>query len=172
MARLTVTERQTDADGLRPTQRAFLTALADTGSLIDAARRIGIDRTSHYDWLRAEGMLRVLQDDVDPPESAPYARAFLLAKRMGGDRILERAEAHALSDATDMPATINRIFHIKRWHPAYRDSLNVRHSGAVLSARVDLNQLDPTERADLLRLTQRRLLLLEQGDVAVGDDDQ
>lgn len=35
-------------------QRAFLVAFAELGNITAAARSVGIDRRSHYDWLRSD----------------------------------------------------------------------------------------------------------------------
>lgn len=170
---LTIAEATTlNEDGHRPKQVAFLTVLADCGSIQEAADTVGIDRRSHYDWLVVEQRAGIDTTAEDQAPEGSYLAAFSRAKRMYADRIRERSERHAISEKEDMPAVVNRIFQIKRYFPEYRDQLNVKHSGSVLQARVDLNQLDPEERADLLRLTQRRLLMLESGENVAPDSSE
>lgn len=152
---LSVAEQTSD---IRPTQQAFLNALLECGSITEAAQRIGIDRSSHYDWLESE-RARGLDTSEESPTPTSYAHAFLRAKRIAADRIRERSEQQALSDEDSMPNTIARIFHIKRWFPEYRDQLNVKHSGTVWHANVDLNALSDTDRAQLLSLAAERATL-------------
>jgi hypothetical protein len=154
---LTVAElNSVDASGLRATQRAFLDALAETGSMTRACSIVGIERTTPYHWIQAEGFNRTEPEDA--PEGT-FTHALQRAKMIAAENVLGQVHAQALSDSAGMPAAIQRMFVVKRWMPEYRDQLNVKHSGAVLTGRIDLNQLDQDERRDLLGLVARRLTL-------------
>ena len=162
---LSVAEIQSGTAGLRATQLRFLEAVVDTGSLTDAAKACGITRQSAYDWMQAEGY------KVDTLSDAPvgtFSCALLQAKQMAAEHAL--GTLHRIQQGDGMPAAVSAMFTVKRWYPEYRDQLNVRHSGAVLNARINLNELDATERTELLSLVQRRLLLSQaEGDVALPD---
>lgn len=151
---LTAAEIESGRDGLRATQRRFLQAFCDSGSITQACNDAGISRQAPYDWLWAEGFHST---EVDDAPAGTFAYALLQAKRMVAEDVLGEVHRQALSSSQGMPAAIQRIFITKRWMPEYRDQLNVRHSGAVLQARVDVNHLNPDERVELLGLIQRRL---------------
>lgn len=60
-------------------QKAFLAAFANSASITAAAKAAGIDRTTHYAWLKTEG----------------YPEAFAEATLQAGDFVEDVAVAHA-----------------------------------------------------------------------------
>ena|SRR3990167_734493 len=151
---LTVAEIESGRDGLRATQRAFLDALAASGSMTVAAKRVGVPREVPYGWMYREGFST--GEEEEAPEGS-FTHACLLAKRQAADAVLGRTYEEALSDSAGMPAAVQRMFIVKRWMPEYRDQLSVKHSGAVLQARVDLDALDADARAFLLHRMAQQL---------------
>ena len=105
-------------------QRAFLAAFAETGNQVQAAKVAGVDRRSHYNWLKQ-------------PE---YADAWEQAKIMAGDsieaEIVRRATGYdeeAFYQGEPTGHTIKRysdillIFLMKGWNPnKYHDRHEVR----------------------------------------------
>ena len=151
-------------------QKQLLEAVEHYGSFTKAADAVGIARATVYNWIDADKQTGLLEEDA--PESS-FLGKLRRAKMLAAESMLGVSFDHAMNDG-GMPATIERFFHLKRWFPEYRDQLNIKHSGAVLHARVDLNQLDSSERIELLRLTQRRLELASAepvGDAGIIDAD-
>ena len=168
---LSAAEIDSGSGGLRTTQRAFLEALAKTGSMTAAAASIGISRDTPYGWLAAEGYSPSAVEDEESPPDGTFAHALRQAKSMAAEHAL--GKLHDIVDkAEGMPSAISAMFTVKRWYPQYRDQLNVKHSGAVLQARVDLNQLSPTERVELAGLLHRRLLAGGSGESDVAVDEE
>ncbi len=131
---------------LEHAQALFIETYPRYGTIAHAARACGISPDAARDWVR----------EHEGTESS-FARAWSYAKEHGCDEILhEMIEATRQNPGT-MPSQVSRMFLIKAQRPEYRDQLNVRHSGAVLSARVDLAHLEPAERAQLLGLVARKL---------------
>lgn len=63
---------------------AFLAAFAETGSIRRSAKLAGIDRTTHYNWMAAEG-----EDGFE------YREAFAAAKRRSIDALVDSARRRA-----------------------------------------------------------------------------
>ena len=148
---LTVSEIESvNDDGLRATQAAFLEAVIDTGSMTDAAEQLGISRRSPYNWVASE----------EYHGTSSFTDALALAKKAAGERAAGRVFQHSMT-TQGMPGVIASIAFAKRYDSGWNDQLNIRHSGAVLSAHIDLAELDQSERADLLGLMARRLQLTE-----------
>lgn len=62
-------------------KRAFLLAFAQTGSVTEAAAKVEIDRTTHYNWI------------TDPEYAADFAEAQERAARELEDEAVKRAKA-------------------------------------------------------------------------------
>lgn len=134
---------------------AFLEAVIDTGSITDAAEQVGISRQSPYDWLDAEYSRGV---DKNEPEAGSFAYRLLQAKRLAGEKAAGRIHWHS-NHSPGMPGVIASIAAAKRYDPLWNDKLEVRHSGTVWTAHVDLNALSDADRAQLLSLAAERATL-------------
>lgn len=87
-------------------KRLFLEAFSTTGKLLTSCRRVAIDHTSHYYWLR-----------TDPD----YVDAFEQAKQMAADYLEECAIERATRE--DAPSDTLLIFLLKGMLPhKYRDN--------------------------------------------------
>ena len=96
----------------RKKKAAFLEAYVRCGVLSEAARAAGVERTTHYWWLRHD------------PE---YAEAFAEAERQAGDLLVEEARRRAFKGSD-----LLLIFLIKGIFPErYRDNYRVEHAGQV-----------------------------------------
>lgn len=76
----------TRARGLSPRQALFLEAFSVTGTVSGAAKRSGVHRSMHYDWLQ------------DPT----YTEGFKDAERMAADALVTEARRRAL-EGTEKP---------------------------------------------------------------------
>jgi hypothetical protein len=117
---------------------AFLDALRDKYTVRHAAAAAHVGRRTVYDWREQDAAFAAAWDEaredaIEALESTMYDKA------LSGE-------------------TLAGFFMLKGMRPdVYRDNVSIKHSGAVLTARMDLNQLDAQEKAALLRLIQHRL---------------
>ena len=107
-----------------PKKRAFLAAFCMTGILSKAAQIAGVDRSSHYHWLK----------DRD------YREAFEFAKKAAGDN-LESLAFERAQDKSDPGSTTLLIFLLKGAKPEkYRERVSTDHS---LNVRQEVEVYDP-----------------------------
>lgn len=93
-------------------KRAFLLAFGQLGSIKAAAEQVGIDRGTHYDWMR------------EPAYAADFAEAQLRAARELEDEAVRRATATVGGSDTLL------IFLLKCRNPAvFGDKHRLEHSG-------------------------------------------
>ncbi len=126
-----------------PKKRAFLVAFSTTGMLTRAAQIAGVDRSSHYHWLK------------DPE----YRKAFEYAQEIAGDN-LESLAFERAQDKRDPGSTTLLIFLLKAVKPEkYRERVSTEISGSL---QRELKVQDPgrdvlsDERLkNLLELAQR-----------------
>ena len=148
---LSVTEIQT-ADHLR---EAFLEAVVDTGSITDACDAIGIARRTPYGWIERETAAGI---DPDSPQPGSFMHSLAQAKRLAGEKAAGRIHWHS-NHSPGMPGVIASIAAAKRYDPLWNDRMEVRHSGTVWHANVDLGTLSDGDRAQLLALAAERASL-------------
>jgi len=133
---------------------AFLAAYAECGTITQAAEIAGIDRVTHYRWLK------------DDPE---YAKAFEEAHEKSVERLEQEARRRAVEGWEEpvfhkgkVVGKVRKysdtllIFLLKGAAPEkYKDRVANEHSGKVeadVNVVHDLRKLDPKELAELERI--------------------
>jgi hypothetical protein len=123
----------------------FLEALRDKYTVRHAAALARVGRRTVYDWREQDAEFAAAWDEaredaIEALESTMYDKA------LAGE-------------------TLPGFFMLKGMRPdVYRDNVSIKHSGAVLTARMDLDQLDPREKAELFQLVYRRMKSLQSPD--------
>ena len=93
-------------------KKLFLNDLARNGNISNAAKRAGVVRRTHYDWL-----------DNDPDYKQQYDDA--LADFKDGIEF----EIHRRAMKAKVRSDTMLIFEAKKWIPEYRDNYKVEHTG-------------------------------------------
>ena len=68
-------------------KRGFLAAFAEAGTVLGASEAAGVDRQSHYNWLK---------DDID------YVEAFAIAKELSIDKLEKTARKRAIDGVEEI----------------------------------------------------------------------
>lgn len=157
-----------DAEPFTVEQRALLAALPHHYSVSAAAAAIGIGRRTVYDWLARHHC----PNGDTCREGNCFPHAFAQAKEEAVENLEARMFTKALTGDTAWDAT-RGIFLLKSLkREVYGEQLNVRHSGTILQAHVDITALSPEDRVSLLSLAARReQALLEAGPETVAPED-
>jgi len=104
---------------------------------------VGVHRDTPYGWLERERLRG---------QGTPFADALLRAKEQLADTYEEHLFERARSEK-GMPGVVSSIFMLKALRPdTYRETVQVKHSGTVWNASVDLTAMSPDERAQLIEL--------------------
>lgn len=154
---------------LRPKQRAFLRAMAETGNITVAAAAAKITRQSHYRWMA---------EDSD----GSYAAAFKVAEDEAAD-LLEKAARQRAVEGWEEPVfyqgeqtgSVRKysdtllIFMLKGAKPEkYKERGAVEHTGAnggpIQVQRLDLTKLSDEELDALDRIVDKGAPDLPRGD--------
>lgn len=120
-------------------KRAFLAAIANGASRAEAARLAGIDRPTHYRWLKTD------------PE---YARQFVDAWEQSGEALEERCIAFALNGIPDLVRNsrgevvmdeVTRADGSKETRPAMKRWFNAAYMAMALKLRGRLKHDDASQ---------------------------
>lgn len=126
-------------------KRAFLAAFRHTANRMAAAKAAGIERTTHYNWLkndpRYRAQVEVAEEEIgDMLEDEAIRRAYEGVDKpvtIAGERELVREYSDTLL-----------IFTLKRFKPEkYRERFDTRHSGPSGEKLLDFNDFVTAFRA-------------------------
>ena len=125
---------------------AFLEALRAKYTVRHAALAAGVGRRTVYDWR---------------DQDADFAQAWADAREDCIERLEETMYEKALGGET-----LAGFFMLKSMRPdVYRDNVTIKHTGAILDAQIDLNQLSEDARQFLLGRLASRLVEARTGTV-------
>lgn len=96
-------------------QKAFLAALEQTGTIVAASRMIGIDPHTPGRWLKKYPKFKELFD-----QAKLHAEQYILK-----DKIEANFHERALAGKEDGQSAIIGMFCLKKLDPSYRDNANV-----------------------------------------------
>ena len=103
------------APTVRQSQKSFLAALSQTGTIIAACRLIGIDNHTPGRWIRKYPKFKEEFDSVKE-----HAEQYLIK-----DQIEEQFYQRALAGKEDGQSAIIGMFTLKKIDPRYRDNAQV-----------------------------------------------
>ena len=125
MAKKTLTDLEHCQPTVRASQKAFLAALTQTGTIISACRLIGIDNHTVSRWLRKYPKF---QDEF--AQAKDHAEQYVVK-----DAIEDHFYRRALAGKEDGQSAIIGMFTLKKIDPRYKDSNN----SVVLHGPVQIN---------------------------------
>lgn len=136
-----MTERRRDA-AQQGKKAAFLLAFEDEGTVFHAAKRAGIDRTTHYRWLNEDPEYRAAFADAEETVVEKLEREGMRRAREGTDKPVFH-QGEVVGHIREYSDTL-LIFLLKARRPnVYRDRIDV-----TVDVRREIERLtsDPAER--------------------------
>jgi len=132
-------------------KRAFLAAYANMATVTHAAREAGINRSTHYTWLK---------------EDEAYAEAFRYAQEEAADNLEAEARRRAFEGSDTL-----LIFLLKGARPEkYKDRIYQEHAGSAGAAPITVEL--PDEEAKSLKAFLKAVAREEMRKGSNGQSDQ
>jgi hypothetical protein len=125
-----MTSKQKSQQLKKEHQEKFLQAYLKEGTIYHACIAAGINRTTHYDWLKDDPGYKKLFDEAYQCYTEILEREADRRAREGLDVPVGFYKGEAGEYVKEFSDTL-LIFRVKRRDPAYRDRVDVEHSGEM-----------------------------------------